>query len=118
MILGTTLVIALLKSCIKISFYSMNITHFFGFVWTSFIAFFGGKPSGTPVDGKRSYKAIVLVSLVGGLVIWIAFRASLTSELAIVATKLPFNDMLSLSQTNWRYINLQKKNVIKLFQSK
>ena len=101
-ILGTTFLIALLKSCIKISFQSMSITQFLGFVWTSFIAFFGGKPGGTHVDSRRSYKAIVMVSLIGGLIIWIAFRASLTSELAIVVTKLPFNDMLTFSQTKWR----------------
>ena len=101
-ILGTTFVIALLKSCISMTFATVNISQFIGFVWTSFIAFFGGKSNGTPVDGRRSYKAIVMVSLIGGLIIWIAFRASLTSELAIVVTKLPFNDMLTFSQTDWR----------------
>ena len=80
----------------------MSITQFLGFVWTSFIAFFGGKPGEIHIDSRRSYKAIVMVSLIGGLIIWIAFRASLTSELAIVVTKLPFNDMLTFSQTKWR----------------
>ena len=101
-ILGTTFVIALLKTCIAIVFHKANVAQFFGFLWISFVAFFGGKPNGTPVDAKRSYKAIMIVSLIGGLIIWIAFRASMTSELAIVLRQLPFNDMLSFSKTNWR----------------
>ena len=84
------------------NFSNMNVHEFFGFVWTSLIAFFGGEPSETAIDGKRSYKTIVMVSLLGGSVIWIAFNAALTSELAIVVEKMPFNDFESLSKTNWR----------------
>ena len=85
-----------------IKFSTVNIYNMFGFLWASLIAYFGGEPSETTIDGKRSYKTIVMVSLLGGSVIWIAFNAALTSELAIVVEKMPFNDFESLSKTNWR----------------
>ena len=102
MILGTTFVIASLKSFIMLQFSKLNFGQFFGFVWTSFIAYFGGQPSGTTIDGKRSYKTILMVSLLGGLVIWIAFNASLTSKLAVDIKEMPFHDLESFSKTNWR----------------
>lgn len=85
-----------------IQFSKLNVGEFFGFLWTSFISYIGGTPSGTAIDGKRSYKMILMVSLLGGLVIWIAFNASLTSELAVNIKKMPFDDLESLSKTNWR----------------
>ena len=80
----------------------MNIEDLFGFVWTSLIVYFGGEPSETTIDGKKAYKTIVMVSLLGGFIIWQAFNASLTSELAIVLTKMPFNNLESFSDSNWR----------------
>ena len=87
-----------------IQFSTMNVGQFFGFVWVSFIANFGKEPYETTIDDRRSYKTIVIISLLGGSVIWIGFYASLTSELAITVTKMPFNDLESLSKTNWRYV--------------
>ena len=102
MIVVTTVVIALSKTCIMITFSSMNIEKFFGFVWTSLIVYFGGEPSETAIDGKKSYKTIVMVSLLGGFFIWEAFNASLTSKLAISHKKMPFNNLESFSDSNWR----------------
>ena len=102
MILATTLLIAMIKSCIMILFSSIKVAQFFGFVWTSLIAYFGAEPSETTIDEKKSYKAIMILSLLGGSVIWIGFNASLTSALAIVVTKMPFNNFESFSKTNWR----------------
>ena len=67
-----------------IQFSTMNVGQFFGFVWVSFIANFGKEPYETTIDDRRSYKTIVIISLLGGSVIWIGFYASLTSELALL----------------------------------
>ena len=72
------------------------------FFWTSFIVYFGGKPTNTSIDSKRPYKILIFSSLLGGVIIWIYFRSRLTAELAVVLKKLPFNDMESFSETDWR----------------
>ena len=71
-------------------------------MWTSFTANFGGKPSESPIDLKKSYKLTVFISLLGGVIIWIAYRSFLCAELSIVEEKLPFKDLESLSKTTWR----------------
>jgi glucan phosphoethanolaminetransferase (alkaline phosphatase superfamily) len=42
---------------------------------------------------------VIFTSLLAGTVVWISYRASLTSELAAAKKKLPFNDLESLSNT-------------------
>ena len=75
---------------------------FISFFWTSLIPIVGGKPGPTQIDAKKSYRAIVFVSLLGGIVIWIAYRSFLTAELSVTHKKYPFNDLESLSKTNWK----------------
>ena len=72
------------------------------FFWTSFIVYFGGKPTNTAIDSKRPYKILIFSSLLGGVIIWIYFRSRLTAELSVVLKKYPFNDMESFSETDWR----------------
>ena len=92
----------LFKSSILYKFSLLKISNIFGFLWYSSTVYFGGKPSVTAIDSKRTYKLIVFVSLLGGIIIWISYRSFLTAELAINIKKYPFNDMHSLSKTNWR----------------
>ena len=80
----------------------VHIPNFFDFLWTSFIAFFGGKPTATKIDSKKSYRSIIFISLLAGSIVWIFYRAYLTAELAIRIKKYPINDMESLSKTDWR----------------
>ena len=101
--------------CRKFSWYDKSIiigivhlTNFFDFLWTSFIAFFGGKPTATKIDSKKSYRSIIFISLLSGSIVWIFYRAYLTAELAIRIKKYPINDMESLSKTDWRYGAIHK----------
>ena len=100
--MGTALFIAIYKTVLLSIFHKFKITSFIGFIWTSLTPYFGGKPSGTQVDSRRSYKATIFVSLLGGVIIWIAYRSFLTAELSIREKKYPFNDLESLSKTDWR----------------
>ena len=102
MIAVTVVVITVFKSSILYKFSRLKLPNIFGFLWYSSTVYFGGKPSGTAIDSKRTYKFIVFVFLLGGIIIWISYRSFLTAELAINIKKYPFNDMHSLSKTNWR----------------
>ena len=97
-----SLLIAILKSSIMLRFSSATFSNSIELIWTSFIANFGGKPSATSIDSKKSYKVTVTTSLLSGLIIWIAYRSFLTSELSVVREKLPFEDLEGLANTNWK----------------
>ena len=71
-------------------------------IWTSFSGFLGGTPAPTPIDKKSPYKTMIIATLLCGTVVWIAYTAQLTSELALREKKYPFDDMMSFSETNWR----------------
>ena len=102
MITVTVVIMTVFKSSILYKFSDLKLSNIIGFLWYSYIVYFGGKPSGTAIDSKRTYKLIVFVSLLGGIIIWISYRSFLTAELAINIKKYPFNDMNSLSKTNWK----------------
>jgi hypothetical protein len=70
--------------------------------WTCLMANFGGKPGPSKLDSKQSYRLIIVISLLTGSVIWISYRAFLTSKLSVAKKVLPFNDMESLANTNYR----------------
>ena len=74
----------------------------FDYIWTSFTGFFGGTPNVTPIDSKLYYNATIFVTLLCGTVIWISYRAGLTSELSVKSKSYPFTDMMTFSKTNWR----------------
>ena len=69
-------------------------------LWISMKANAGGKPSS--IKKKESYRIVLFVCLFIGAIVWIAFRASFTSELAVTKLKLPFNDLESLYQSNFK----------------
>ena len=76
----------------------------FGFddIWTTFSGFLGGKPNPTPIDSNSYYRVTILVTLLCSTVVWMAYRAHLSAELAISQKKYPFYDMEGFSKTNWR----------------
>jgi hypothetical protein len=71
------------------------------------MANFGGKPVPSKFDTIQSYRFVIFTSLLAGTVVWISYRASLTSELSAAKKKLPFNDLESLSNTDYRLTTLQ-----------
>ena len=69
--------------------------------WTSFMTNFGGKSFETKVTNYNSFKGLVFISLIGGSIIWIAYSASLVSKLAVEVIKFPFDDLKSLSKSEY-----------------
>ena len=71
-------------------------------VWIFMRINFGGEPG---YEHKSfTLKIIFLISLIAGIIIWGAYQASLTSELSVVKLKLPFNDLESLYNSDFRLV--------------
>ena len=77
-----------------------------GNFWLALKANLGGKPSSSPKSA--THRITLFICLLGGSVIWMAYRASFTSELSVVKLDLPFNDLESLSTTNYKYTKRNK----------
>ena len=104
-ILTQILSVAIVKSILLYRYKStLNIQGFVGFIWTSFIAFFGGPPKPTAIDKKFLYKIVVFTSLLSGSIFWMSYRGTLQAELSVSQKKYPFKDIIGLSKTNWRYV--------------
>ena len=71
-------------------------------VWIAFKANFGGKPSS--VHANSSYKIIIFCCLLVGSIVWIAYRASIISELSVLKVKMPFDSLEDLSKSNYRQV--------------
>ena len=69
-------------------------------LWIALKANFGGKP-GTIIS-NNAYQIVIFSCLLVGSIFWMAYRASLTSELAVVKFKLPFDDLESLLVSDYR----------------
>ena len=78
-------------------FTSMN---FLTNLWVAIKANAGGKPS--KLQKNTVHQIVLFDCLLVGSVIWMAYRASLTSELSVAKLKLPFNDLESLSKTDYK----------------
>ena len=86
--------------------YSHMITliSFISHCWIAIKSNFGGKPAS--VHKNNSYQIAVFVCLLAGSIVWIFYRAFLTSELSIIKLKQPFNDLESLLASDYRYIRV------------
>ena len=69
-------------------------------LWVAIKANAGGKPS--KLQKNTVHRIVLFDCLLVGSVIWMAYRASFTSELSVKKLKLPFNDLESLSKTGYR----------------
>ena len=69
-------------------------------LWIAFKANFGGKPGS--IIKNNAYQMVIFSCLLVGSIFWMAYRASLTSELAVVNFKLPFDDLESLLVSDYR----------------
>ena len=65
------------------------------------MANFGGTSFESKVTSYNSFRGLVFISLFGGSVIWTAYSASLVSELAVKVIEFPFDDLKSLSKTEY-----------------
>ena len=73
---------------------------YFKNLWIAVKANAGGKPS--KIEKNTTYQIVLFHCLLVGSVIWMAYRASFTSELSVRKLKLPFNDLESLSKSNYK----------------
>ena len=69
-------------------------------LWIALKANFGGKPGS--IIKNNAYQIVIFSCLLVGSIFWMAYRASLTSELAVVNLKLPFDDLESLLVSDYR----------------
>ena len=93
-------VLTALERCFEESNKSFIIRDYAKNVWIFITMNFGGEPG---CEHKNfTLKIILLNFLIAGIVIWGAYQASLTSELSVVKLKLPFNDLESLHNSDFR----------------
>ena len=73
--------------------------------WTNIQAFFdeASNLDTTFIDLMHSHRLATFVSLLWAWFIWTSYNAGLSSEFTVPIKKLPFNDMESLSKTDYRY---------------
>ena len=103
----TLLIIAVVISClltgIEIMFTSKKLSCFSIFtsnLWIAFKANFGGKPSF--VHKSFTLQIILFVCLLVGSIIWIGYRASLTSKLSVRRVTMPFNSLETLLESDYK----------------
>ena len=94
--------VATIKIMLTYFFGSIDLIHCISCLWSSLISNFGGAPTITNIDSNQIYRFTIIVSLYCGTVIWISYRAKLTSELSVIDKHYPFTDLESFSRTNWK----------------
>ena len=78
----------------------ITLKSFISHCWIALKSNFGGKPAS--VHKNNSYQIAVFVCLLAGSIVWIFYRAFLTSELSIIKLKQPFNDLESLLASDYK----------------
>ena len=69
-------------------------------LWIALKANVGGKPN--KIQENTMYQILLFNCLLVGSVIWMAYRASLTSELSVRKFKLPFNSLENLLVSDYK----------------
>ncbi len=67
----------------------------------AFTANFGGKPRNPIKNQSNSMRTLLFTCLFGGSVVWMAYRASITSDLSVIKVKYPFNNLETLLHTDY-----------------
>ena len=78
----------------------ITLKSFISHYWIALKSNFGGKPAS--VHKNNSYQIAVFVCLLAGSIVWIFYRAFLTSELSIIKWKQPFNDLESFLASDYK----------------
>ncbi len=79
-----------------------HIFSMMGYMWAAFTVNFGGKPKDLPKKIQTHDRIGVTTCLLAGSVIWISYRASMTSELSVTKIKHPFIDLETLLETDYK----------------
>ena len=67
---------------------------------------FGVKPFKSMTDNITSYKALIFAFAMDGLVLWMSYKSFLYPELSMVVTRDPFNDLDSLSNSDYVWVSV------------
>ena len=70
----------------------------------AFLSNFGSSGFCNHSSGRCLGKLVYSICFLTGVVIFTGYNASITSELAVVRRKLPFNSLETLIESNYRYI--------------
>ena len=104
MIIIVDLVMSGFLTCIGQFFRTADKNYFFNKypknIWVSIKANFGGEPE-LALD-NAVFKIILFSCSLVGVIIWGAYQASLTSELSVIKLKLPFIDLETLYESDYK----------------
>ena len=104
MIIIVDLVMSGFLTCIGQFFRTSDKNYFFNKypknIWVSIKANFGGEPD-LALD-NAVFKIILFSCSLVGVIIWGAYQASLTSELSVIKLKLPFIDLETLYESDYK----------------
>ena len=70
-------------------------------IWASFAPNFGGTPFHSDTDCIASYKTLVFVFMLDGLVLWVTYQSFLYTQLSIPLIKNPFSDLNTLAKSDY-----------------
>ena len=70
-------------------------------IWASFTPNFGGTPFQSKTDYIASYKTLVFVFMLDGLILWVAYQSFLYTELSTPLIKNPFSDLNTLAKSDY-----------------
>ena len=70
-------------------------------MWASFSPNFGGTPFQSKTDHIVSYKTLVFVFMMDGLVLWSTYQSVMYTDLSRPLIKNPFNDLDTLAKSDY-----------------
>ena len=76
------------------------LLHYSKNLWIALKSNVGGKPNN--ILKYATYQILLFTCLLVGSVVWMAYRASFTSELSVRRLKYPFNDLESLLKSDYK----------------
>ena len=70
-------------------------------IWISFAPNFGGAPFESKTDHIASYKTLLFVFMMDGLLLWTTYQSVMYTDLSTHLIKKPFNDLDSLAKSDY-----------------
>ena len=106
----SVVMITLAKIIVFIVHQQMDMYQLFDAFWNSFTLYLGGNGTIPEYSKKliKSYKLIIVLSLLFGNIVWIGYQAFLTAQLASITKQMPFTDLESLSKTDWTLVTFPR----------
>ncbi len=83
-----------------------DLLDFAGLFWATLMANAGRKPASKLPLKSAANKLVLFTCLLVGNIIWMGYRASITSELSVTKVVHPFNSMEGLSRTDYKSVRI------------